>query len=188
MKRVSNVTLSMILLFPGLASAHTGMLQASGMLQGFIHPFSGIDHLLAMLAIGIWAVQLGGEKIWLLPLTFIGVMAASSLLGMTGFSSQWLELGILSSCVLLAVFISRSTRFSTPISVLVVAAFALFHGISHGGEMAVELDGFSYMAGFICATALLHGLGIVFALLYRQWQTAKCKQGVLVVPTDQDGL
>jgi len=167
MKKVFKVTATICLLFPVLASAHTGLMQTPGMLQGFMHPFSGIDHLLAMLAIGIWAVQLGGMNTWLLPLTFIGIMAASSLLGMAGFNGAYVEAGILFSCVLLAVFITRSTQFSSPVSVLFVACFALFHGISHGGEMSSDLDGFFYMAGFVGATALLHALGIACGMLCR---------------------
>jgi len=186
MKSIFKVAVSLLLLFPLLASAHTGLAPASGMLQGFMHPFSGIDHLLAMLAIGIWAVQLGGAKIWLLPLTFIGVMAASSLLGMVGFDSIYVEAGILSSCVLLAVFITRSTRVSSAVSVLFVACFALFHGISHGAEMPAELDGLYYMAGFAGATALLHALGIACGLLYKQRQAAKCQQGLSVVKINND--
>ncbi len=186
MKVVYQVTASIILLLPMPAFAHTGTLQASGMLQGLMHPLSGVDHLLAMLAVGIWAVQLGGAKTWLLPLTFTGIMAASSLLGMAGFDGAYVEAGILSSCVLLAVFITRSTRFSSPASMLIVAGFALFHGISHGGEMPADLNGFLYMAGFVSATALLHVLGIACGLLYRHVRSVKYKQEQPVA-IDHDG-
>ncbi|MCX7089657.1 MAG: TonB-dependent receptor [Methylococcales bacterium] len=131
--------------------------------DGFNHPWRGWDHLLTMLSVGIWATQLRGQAIWLLPLAFVSVMSVGGLAGAAGFSVPSVELLVLLSGVVFSVFIVRRVRFSTKVNVLIVAFFAFFHGYAHGTEIATSASLFSYTLGFMLATLLLHGAGILTA-------------------------
>jgi urease accessory protein len=163
---MKNRLLTLFLLFVPLASqAHTGWGSVSGFWAGFLHPLCGWDHVVAMLAVGIWGVQLGGKRIWLLPLAFVSVMTASALLAMIGMPAVYTESGIIASDLALALLILGAVRFSTPLSVLAVALFAVFHGAAHGSEAPLDAAGFDYIAGFASTTALLHLTGITVGLL-----------------------
>jgi urease accessory protein len=154
-----------LLFLPVLAQAHSGGVHLSGFAEGFSHPFSGIDHIIAMLAVGIWAKQRGGHNLYLLPLTFVLVMVLSALLGMAGLSFAYTETGIMASNAVLIALVLISSRFSTAVSMAIVGFFAIFHGISHGAEMPLATESLSYMSGFITATSLLHGAGLCLAWL-----------------------
>lgn len=156
-----------LLFLPILAQAHSGGVHLHGFAEGFSHPFSGIDHIIAMLAVGVWAKQRGGKNLYLLPLTFVVIMALSALLGMTGLSFAYTEAGIMASNAALIALILISTRFSTSISMAIVGFFALFHGISHGAEMPLAAESLSYMTGFVIATGFLHGAGVFVATLWK---------------------
>jgi len=132
--------------------------------SGFSHPLEGWDHIVTMLGVGIWAAQLRGKAIWLLPTTFVGVM---SLGGISG-AAQYLavpsaEILIVLSCLVFSVLIIRKVRFDTRINVLIVAFFAFFHGYAHGAEISTSASLISYTLGFMIATLLLHGAGILMA-------------------------
>jgi urease accessory protein len=151
-------------LFPVLAHAHPGHSHA-GFAAGAAHPVSGLDHILAMFAVGLWAVQLGRRALWAVPASFVAMMTVGGALGMAGISLPFVEQGILVSVLLLGLLVATATRIPVAASMLLVSVFALFHGHAHGVEMPVSAAGFSYSAGFVVATALLHGSGILAGLM-----------------------
>ncbi|NOS74034.1 MAG: TonB-dependent receptor [Methyloglobulus sp.] len=133
--------------------------------HGFQHPLNGWDHLITMIAVGIWAAQLRGVAIWMLPLTFVSVMSLGGLAGAASFAVPSVEVMILLSGLVFSVFIARKVRFTTRMNVLIVAFFAFFHGYVHGQEISASASLISYTFGFVFATALLHGAGIATARL-----------------------
>ncbi|ATG88531.1 HupE/UreJ family protein [Methylomonas koyamae] len=140
-------------------------LDTLGWNNGFNHPLAGWDHLLAMLAVGIWAAQLRGQAVWMLPLAFVGVMSLGGLAGAAGITIPSVEGIILLSCAVFALLVTRKIRFSSKINVLIVAFFAFFHGFAHGQEISTSASLISYTLGFMLATLLLHGAGILVAKL-----------------------
>ena len=136
-----------------------------GWVNGFSHPLMGWDHLVTMLAVGIWAAQLRGHAVWQLPLAFVAVMSLGGLAGASGLNIPSVEGIILLSCAVFSVLITRKVRFSGKINVLIVAFFAFFHGFAHGQEISTSASLISYTLGFMLATLLLHGAGILVAKL-----------------------
>lgn len=136
-----------------------------GLANGFSHPLMGWDHLVTMLAVGIWAAQLRGHAIWQLPLAFVAVMSLGGIAGASGLDIPSVEGIILLSCAVFSVLITRKVRFSAKINVLIVAFFAFFHGFAHGQEISTSASLISYTLGFMLATLLLHGAGILVAKL-----------------------
>jgi hydrogenase/urease accessory protein HupE len=137
----------------------------SDWIQGFHHPLQGWDHLLTMIAVGIWAAQLRGVAIWMLPLTFVSVMSLGGLAGAASIAIPSVEIMILLSGIVFSVFIARKVRFTTRINILIVAFFAFFHGYVHGQEISASASLISYTLGFVIATLLLHGAGIATSRL-----------------------
>ncbi|MFZ2302718.1 MAG: HupE/UreJ family protein [Gallionella sp.] len=153
------------LLLPSFAYAHVGDISgASGFLHGITHPTGGLDHICAMLAVGIWAAQTGGRSLWIVPLTFVGVMVLGGALPMLGISLPFVEQGIVLSVLLLGVLIAASVRLPLWLSSSMAGMFALWHGHAHGAEMPELASGFGYVLGFMLATVLLHAAGIAFGL------------------------
>ncbi len=152
--------LLLLLLLPTFAHANVGVGATSGFAHGFGHPLSGMDHLLAMLAVGLWAAQTGGRALWAVPLTFVGVMAAGGVLGMAGIPLPPAETGIVLSVLMLGVLVAASVRLPLVASMAIVGLFALCHGHAHGTEVPATASGLTYGAGFLAATALLHAAGI----------------------------
>jgi urease accessory protein len=150
------------MLLPNLALAHSGT--GGGLMHGVLHPFTGLDHLFAMIAVGLWAAQLGGRATWLVPLTFVVVMAVGGMLGMAGISLPFAEAGIVASLLVLGVLIAAWVRLPLIASMTLVGIFALFHGFAHGVEMPEGTSG--YMPGFMLSTVVLHltGIGIQICL------------------------
>ena len=151
-----------------VAEAHTFGSQGAGLMAGLTHPFVGLDHLLAMFAVGIWAGQLGGRAVWLIPLTFVSVMAVAATLASFGLLLPLMEPAIGCSVLVLGLLIAGSVRLPTSVCALLVSLFAVFHGYAHGLELPQAASPILYGAGFVLATALLHGLGIGFARNSRQ--------------------
>ena len=151
-----------------VAEAHTFGSQGAGLMAGLTHPFVGLDHLLAMFAVGIWAGQLGGRAVWLIPLTFVSVMAVAATLASFGLLLPLMEPAIACSVLVLGLLIAGSVRLPTSVSALLVSLFAVFHGYAHGLELPQAASPILYGAGFVLATALLHGIGIGFARNSRQ--------------------
>lgn len=151
-----------------VAEAHTFGSQGAGLMAGLTHPFVGLDHLLAMFAVGIWAGQLGGRAVWLIPLTFVSVMAVAATLASFGLLLPLMEPAVACSVLVLGLLIAGSVCLPTSVCALLVSLFAVFHGYAHGLELPQAASPILYGAGFVLATALLHGLGIGFARNSRQ--------------------
>ncbi|MDP2902900.1 MAG: HupE/UreJ family protein [Methylovulum sp.] len=164
-----------------VAQAHTFDTYDAGLAAGLAHPFLGLDHLLAMIAVGIWAGQLGGRAIWLVPLTFVSVMSAAAALGTLGLSLPLLEPAIASSVLVLGLLIAGSVRVPTSASVSLVALFALLHGYAHGLELPQAASPMLYGIGFVLATALLHGFGIGFAQSSGQYKIIQRVMGYSLI-------
>ena len=149
------------------ASAHTGLGTTHGISAGFLHPVSGIDHMTVMIAVGIFAAQLGGRALYIVPLTFMGVMVMGAGLGMAGIGLPYVEAGIAVSVLVMGVAVAMGWRLPLAAAMALVGAFAIFHGYSHGAEMPLEASGYAYGAGFVLATGLLHliGIGLGLAML-----------------------
>jgi urease accessory protein len=152
-----------LMLFPVLAHAHPGH-GGAGFTHGFVHPLSGLDHLLAMFAVGLWATQLGGRALWAVPAAFLGLMTLGGALGVAHVQIPFIEQGILLSVLVLGVLIAAAVRLPLALSVAVVGLFAMCHGIAHGSEMPANASGIAYGAGFIGATAILHACGVAAGL------------------------
>lgn len=145
-----------------------------GILSGFLHPLLGLDHLLAMLAVGILSAQIGGRALWTVPATFVGTMGISALLGIAGFHLPFLEYGITFSVLILGVAILFGYRIPEWVALLVVAFFALFHGNAHGVEIPDITNTLglliAYILGFLIATAGLHVVGALIGILVSRLQ------------------
>lgn len=133
--------------------------------EGFHHPLEGWDHILTMIAAGIWAAQSRGQAVWVLPLVFASVMSLGGLIGAVNIALPYTENIILLSVLLLNVFVIRKIQFNAPLNILIIALFAFFHGYAHGQEISASASLISYTAGFVWATLLLHGTGILIARL-----------------------
>jgi len=164
-------TLSLVLA-PMLAHAHPGH-DASGFASGLAHPLHGLDHILAMVAVGLWAVQLGGRAKWLVPASFVSVMAIGGALGMAGVAMPFAEQGIFASVLILGVLIAAAVRLPLAASMSIVGLFALCHGHAHGLEMPGTAAGLAYGAGFVLATAILHASGIGAGLMIQHYAAAR---------------
>ncbi len=149
-------------LYPALAYAHVGIGDTSGFAHGFAHPVSGLDHILAMLLVGILAFQLGGRALWLVPLAFVTMMAVGGALGIAGINLPFVELGIALSVIVLGAAVGFEVKAPVALAVGLVGLFAVFHGHAHGAEMPATVTGLAYAGGFMMATALLHTVGIAF--------------------------
>lgn len=151
---------------PAVAYAHTGVGQTSGFMHGFSHPISGLDHILAMVMVGVFAFQLGGRAVWLVPATFVLVMAIGGGLGIAGVNVPFVEVGIALSVIVLGAVVALNVKAPTAVAMGIVGLFAIFHGHAHGAEMPENAGGAAYAVGFMIATALLHvaGLGLGFLI------------------------
>jgi urease accessory protein len=161
-------TLAAILL--GIATlpalAHTGS-SAGGFIGGFAHPLFGPDHVVAMVAVGLWGAFLGAPAIWLLPIVFPLVMAAGGALGILGVTLPAVETGIAASAVVLGMMVALAAKPPLWVAAVLVGVFAIFHGHAHGTELPPGSDAVAYSLGFVIATGLLHLAGIGFGYLAR---------------------
>ena len=157
----------LLLLAATPAWAHVQQGQAAGFLTGLKHPVSGLDHVLAMISVGIWGAQLGPPAIWLLPVTFPMVMAFGGFLGLVGIPLPGVEVGIALSAVLLGLMVAREARPPLWLAATLVGVFAVFHGHAHGTELPAGQSGLLYSIGFVVATGCLHGVGIGISLVHR---------------------
>jgi len=149
-------------LLPSLAFAHTGVGATHGFAHGFAHPLGGLDHLLAMLTVGLFAAQLGGRAIWAVPASFVALMAAGGALGVSGVDVPFVELGIGLSVAVLGAGVAFGLKAPLAVAMGMAGFFAIFHGHAHGTEMPLDASGLAYGLGFLSATAVLHlaGLGL----------------------------
>ncbi len=156
-------------LLPHFAWAHVGSGEAGGFIIGLQHPVSGLDHVIAMLAVGLWGAQLGAPAIWLLPVVFPMMMAMGGCLGLMGIPLPGVEVGIAFSAVVLGLMVLAEARLKIQLAMVIVAFFAIFHGHAHGTELPAGQSGLLYSLGFVAATGCLHGMGIAIGLIHR-WQ------------------
>ena len=165
MRRALQLALLALCLVPTAALAHTGGGDTSGFMHGFAHPLGGLDHLLAMVLVGLFAYQLGGRAMWLVPLTFVGVMALGGFLGVAGIPVPFIEIGIALSVVVLGAIVAFGVKPPVAVAMGVVGLFAIFHGHAHGSEMPMDASGVAYGLGFMLATTVLHAVGISIGFL-----------------------
>lgn len=163
--KLSGVFALLLPLAPITANAHTGIGAVHGWLDGLAHPFIGIDHLLVMLAVGLWAAMRGGKALWLLPLAFLTAMAAGASLSFSGIAFGAVETWVAVSVVAAGILVWHNTHMPSGLAVVLVALFAILHGYAHAAELQAGADAFAYAAGFLLSTALLHGFGLAMGLL-----------------------
>jgi urease accessory protein len=149
------------------ALAHTGLEHAFSFASGFGHPWTGLDHMLAMVAVGLWAGLVGGRALWAWPAAFVGVMLAGGALGMAGVPVPMVESGILASVIVLGLLVLMAARLPVALGAALVAVFAVLHGHAHGAELPSGAAAATYAAGFVLATAALHAVGLGIAYLCR---------------------
>jgi urease accessory protein len=150
-----------LLLAPLPAFAHSGAGEAHGLVAGFLHPLGGLDHLVAMVAVGIWAGLMQGRARWLVPATFVGGMAAGGLLGTGGIDLPMAEAGIIASVIILGALIAVAARLPATLAMVLAGLFGLMHGHAHGVDLAGS--GLAYFPAMLAATAMLHGAGLMLA-------------------------
>jgi urease accessory protein len=162
----------LMLFWPLAAWAHVESGQAGGFASGLLHPVSGLDHVLAMVAVGLWGAQLGQPAMWLLPVAFPMMMALGGMLGLIGVPVPGIEIGIAVSGIVLGALILGQMKMPTPVALGIVAFFAIFHGHAHGTELAAGQNAILYSLGFVIATGTLHAVGITLGLIHR-WNAGR---------------
>jgi urease accessory protein len=162
----------MLLSFAGAASAHETTGVAGGFVSGLLHPVLGWDHVVAMVAVGLWGAFLGNPAIWILPVVFPLVMAFGGALGVMGVPVPAVETGIAASAVVLGAMVAFAARPPIWVAAVIVGAFAIFHGHAHGTELPNAANPLAYSLGFVISTGLLHLCGIAFGLVVR-WPAGK---------------
>src|SRR5471032_244164 len=162
MKRIVSA-LALLALGASPAFAHVGHGSTDAFAAGIAHPFGGLDHMAVMIAVGLWAALKGGRALWIWPAAFVGVMLIGGALGMAHVAVPFVESGILASVVALGLLVALAVDLPVWLGAVVIGIFAVFHGHAHGSEVAENIGGIEYMAGFALANATLHLVGISFA-------------------------
>lgn len=142
------------------ALAHTGSDEMLGMVHGFLHPLGGLDHVLAMVCVGLFASLLGGRALWAVPAAFVAMMLAGGAAGLTGAALPAVELGIAVSIIVIGGVTALRLNWPVSAAMALVGVFAVFHGYAHGAEMPLDAGALAYSLGFALATALLHAAGV----------------------------
>lgn len=173
MNRSIVTSLFLVFLFPAVVIAHSGPGGSSGFVSGLSHPVFGLDHMLAMLAVGVWAAFIGGRSTWLLPVLFVVFMVGGGISGFIGYSVPFVEQGIAVSVLVLGLLIACFLKVPLIYSSAIVVVFAFFHGHAHGVEYPMGAGILSYMSGFVLATLLLHLCGIIFSLSLKTTHSEK---------------
>lgn len=157
------LAIALLILTPSLAFAHTGLGHEAGFLHGLEHPIGGLDHILAMVAVGVFAFVLGGRALWLVPLSFVAMMLVGFGIGAAQIELPFVELGIAVSSIVIGAAAAWGRPMPVAAAMALVGVFAIFHGHAHGAEMPADASGISYAAGFALSTALLHLSGLLAA-------------------------
>jgi len=179
---VSSFATAALLFAPGCL-AHTFGAHGAGFADGLAHPFLGLDHLLAMLAVGFWAARLGGPALWRVPVAFLMAMSVGAGLAGPALDLPWLEAGIGGSVLALGLLVAFAPRLSGWLSLSLVALFALFHGFAHGLEMPEAASPWGYGLGFLLATASLHFAGVLLGLALGRFRLAALAAGSAIAAT-----
>ncbi len=160
-RRVLSISSAFVLLaLPSVAQAHVGIGSTTGFFDGFVHPVSGLDHICAMLGVGLWAAQRGGRAAWMIPLVFVSVMMVGGALGMAHVFIPFVEPAINISVLIVGLLVTAAVRMPLAASACLVGLFALFHGHAHGMEMPATAAGIAYGVGFVATTVSLLACGI----------------------------
>jgi urease accessory protein len=171
-RKLPPLTILAILLSSGIASAHSEAGTAGGFVSGFTHPLTGLDHMAAMVAVGLWGAFLGSRAMWLLPVIFPVVMAMGGALGVAAVPLPGVETGIAFSAVALGIMVATAVRPPLWVAGVLVGAFAIFHGHAHGTELPESSNALAFAIGMVIATGLLHLCGIALGLLVKwSWGT-----------------
>lgn len=180
MKTVFRALTLPLLLAPSMALAHSGPAgHTHGFAQGFLHPLGGLDHVLAMVAVGLLAAHLGGRALLLVPASFVSLMALGGALGFAGIALPYTELAIALSVVVLGALVALRANLSLSLASAIAGGFAIFHGYAHGAELPAGTSSLSYAAGFLIATALLHLAGIALGLGFAKLFASKLGQHIV---------
>lgn len=180
MKTVVRALFISLLLAPGAAFAHSGPAgHTHGFADGFLHPLNGLDHLLAMIAVGLLAAHLGGRALLLVPLTFVSLMAAGGVIGFAEIRVPYVELLIAASVVVLGALVAFRANVPLATAMLIAGFFAIFHGHAHGAELPSGESPFPYAAGFLISTALLHLSGIVLGFGFAKLTASNLGQRIV---------
>jgi urease accessory protein len=163
---------TLIAALPTLALAHPGHEHTSSFMTGFMHPIGGLDHLLAMLAVGLWASSLGGRALFAVPIAFVIAMLIGGGIAVAGVQVPFIEQGILLSVILMGALLVGATRLPLVACATIAGLFALFHGAAHGLEMPLNANSVVYALGFASATALLHLIGVSFGVIINRFQVS----------------
>ena len=169
-KFIFRVLFFVLISSPALAHQETGSI--TGIVSGLKHPVSGMDHVLAMISVGLWGAQLGAPAVWVLPVAFPMVMAFGGMLGLMGVPLPGIEVGIAVSALVLGSMIFAEVRPPLWVAAVIVGFFAIFHGHAHGTELPAGSSGLLYSIGFVMATGTLHGVGITIGLVHR-WKRGR---------------
>ena len=176
-----------MVLWPAPALAHVEGGEAAGLLSGLRHPVSGLDHILAMVAVGLWGAQLGPPAVWLLPVTFPMVMACGGMVGLMGLALPGIEIGIAVSAIILGAMVACEARPPLGVAAVLVGFFGIFHGHAHGAELPAGADAVLYSIGFVVATGCLHAAGIGIGLIHH-WPVGKVTLRILGVAVSLAGM
>jgi urease accessory protein len=168
LKKISFATLMWSIAPLALAHGEGAHSHGAGLIAGLAHPFSGLDHLLAMVAVGLWAAQKGGRALWILPLAFVGMMAFGGTLSVLGVYLPNVEVGIALSVMVLGLLVALQSRWALPLAGSMVGLFAMFHGMAHGVEMPNAASPWAYGLGMMAATAFLHATGVLAGMKLRE--------------------
>ena len=161
-----------MVLFPDVSCAHEQTGSIIGIVSGLKHPVSGMDHVLAMISVGLWGAQLGAPALWVLPIAFPMVMAFGGMIGLMGIPLPGIEVGIALSACILGIMVFAEARPPLWAAAAMVGFFAIFHGHAHGTELPVGSNGLTYSLGFVAATGGLHAFGILLGLVCR-WEPGR---------------
>ena len=172
MKPFQLLIIFIFMAFNSVAMAHTGTGVAGGFSSGFMHPILGWDHVVAMVAVGLWGAFLGGNAIWILPITFPMVMAFGGALGVIGVPIPFIETGIALSAIVLGAMVAFAARPPIWVAAVIVGLFAIFHGHAHGTELPNSANPLAYSLGFVLSTGVLHLCGIAFGFIVK-WPAGK---------------
>lgn len=173
MKCLTAITLATILVGAAAtpALAHVGMGDHGGLANGFLHPIGGLDHILAMVAVGVLAAQLGGRALWLVPLSFVAMMVVGGFLGFGGIGVPFVEIGIAASVFVFGALVALNAKLPVALASALVGGLAIFHGYAHGAELPSGSAPQDFALGFVLATALLHAAGIGLGISLAQIAT-----------------
>jgi urease accessory protein len=166
MKQITMLSILILLTLPKLAFAHG--VSGNGFYAGLLHPVGGLDHLLAMLSVGILSTQMGGKYIWTIPATFVSVMLLGGIAGFEGIdiASIYIEHSIMLSVILLGLVIATGSHLTVILIYLFVAFFGFSHGYAHGVEMPIQANPFYFAAGFVLSTIVIHIIGVIIGFIY----------------------